>query len=1128
MNFIADLHVHSKYSIATAKNLDLEHLYIAAQMKGINIVATGDFTHPAWFKEIENKLHPAENGLYELNKEFASLCDAQVPASCRRPVRFILETEISSIYKKDSKTRKNHNLVFMPNRRVAKKFNARLDRIGNIQADGRPILGLDAKNLLEIMLEVSDAAFLVPAHIWTPWFSVLGSKSGFDSLEECFEDLTPHIFAVETGLSSDPAMNWRVSGLDGLTLISNSDAHSPFKLGREANRFNTEFSYDGIKTALKTGDPEQFLGTFEYYPEEGKYHLDGHRKCDVRLWPHKTIAHDGICPVCGKPLTLGVLYRIQELADRPPGVKPQQHHSFASMIPLTDILSELLQKGPQTKTVRRAYNALLAELGSEFDILHNHDISTLEMAGVPFMGEAIRRMRHKEIQVNPGFDGEFGKIQIFEPGEREKLAGQKNLFNIPKTKIKRTPTHHPKPEKRNGKTKKKVPVQADSHLAELNSAQRRVVEHKQGPLLIVAGPGTGKTRTLTHRIAYLIKNQKVPAGSILAVTFTHKAAREMQVRLQKLLGPSQPVPLATTFHSFCLKMLSETSAHPPLASIDDIEQDALFKMAASTVVARGTPSDIPTRILKERILELKQQCLGPDDALGEVVMPEEDLAIITAVYRQYQHLLEIQKQWDYEDLIFKSVTVLESDEHVRTRYQNTYPYIFIDEYQDLNQGQYRLIRALAPSGRDVCAIGDPNQAIYGFRGSDVAYFNRFQTDFPEATVIHLTRNYRSTRTILEASNQVIQKDLHNPTQIKTYSQIDGLRTVHILQSPSDQAEAVAVGKTIERLVGGSGFHAIDFGKVDGNPVEEPLSFNDFAVLYRTRAQGDTLAPVLDKAGIPFQIANRRARYNDGVLGGLISLLKLVHESGSYRDFTNIIKKTNSGVGIKTCQALTSWGVENNYDLNQALSQARRFPIPGMRRVRQSKINAFSGYLKQLKAESAAMTGALKVRFLLEKTKWGRQPGNDAATLDGLRHLFETAERFDHRTNALLAHLALESDTDLYDSGAEKVALMTLHAAKGLEFPVVFIVGCEEDYLPYRRPEKALVDREEERRLLYVAMTRARDRLYLSWAETRRIYGKKTNRCLSSFVQDIETRLKTLAKTGRHRKQPAGQKQLELF
>ena len=365
MEFIADLHVHSKYSRATAKNLDLENLYIAAQLKGVTVVGTGDFTYPAWFSEICEKLEPAEPGLFKLKKELAKYCDQQIPRSCRNTVRFILSTEISNIYKKDAKTRKNHNLVLMPDLAAVEKFNAKLDNIGNIKSDGRPILGLDARNLLEIVLETSDQGFLIPAHIWTPWFSMLGSKSGFDSVEECFDDLTSHIFAVETGLSSDPPMNWRVSGLDGLTLVSNSDAHSPMNVGREANLFNTSLSFADIKSALKTGDPDKFLGTFEFYPEEGKYHLDGHRNCEVRLWPQKTMSYDGKCPVCGKGLTLGVLYRVQALADRREDEKPHHRHPYHSIIQLADILSEILMVGPKSKRVQKNYQTALNQLGSE-------------------------------------------------------------------------------------------------------------------------------------------------------------------------------------------------------------------------------------------------------------------------------------------------------------------------------------------------------------------------------------------------------------------------------------------------------------------------------------------------------------------------------------------------------------------------------------------------------------------------------------------------------------------------------------------------------------------------------------------------------------------------------------------
>lgn len=431
MKFIADLHVHSYFSRATAKNLNLENIYIAAQLKGITVVGTGDFTHPGWFAEIKEKLVSAEEGLFKLKDEIADECDQRIPSACRGMVRFMLVSEISSIYKKNHKTRKMHNLVFFPTIDLSEKFNSKLDKIGNIKSDGRPILGLDVKNLLEILLGTSDEAFLIPAHIWTPWFSLLGSKSGFDSIEECFEDLSTYIFAVETGLSSDPAMNRQVSCLDGLTLVSNSDAHSPLKLGREANIFNTDLSFKSIKSALETGDPNSFLGTFEFYPEEGKYYLDGHRKCDIRLWPEQTRKLNGICPVCNKPLTLGVLYRVEELADNPEGIKSVRNHPFCSIIPLVELLSEVLRVGPGSKKVMGTYQTLLEKLGPEFNILNKLNIKTIEKAGGPLLGEAVARMRRNEVVILPGYDGEFGSIKIFNPHEREKLLAQKKLFTVP-------------------------------------------------------------------------------------------------------------------------------------------------------------------------------------------------------------------------------------------------------------------------------------------------------------------------------------------------------------------------------------------------------------------------------------------------------------------------------------------------------------------------------------------------------------------------------------------------------------------------------------------------------------------------------------------------------------------------
>ena len=428
MKFLTDLHVHSKFSRATAKNMDLENLYISAQLKGITVVGTGDFTHPGWISEIKEKLQSAEEGLFKLKNKLSQKCDEKIPLSCRNKVRFLLTSEISNIYKKNNKTRKNHNLIFMPDLDSVYKLNLKLDKIGNIKADGRPILGLDVRDLLEVILETSESALFIPAHIWTPWFSLFGSKSGFDSIDECFEDLSPHIFAVETGLSSDPPMNWRVSGLDGLTLVSNSDAHSPLNLGREANIFNTGLSYSKIMSAIKTGNPKEFLGTFEFYPEEGKYHLDGHRKCKVCLKPSQSIAQHGLCSVCRRPLTLGVLYRVEELADRPEGLKPKKLHPYYNLIPLAEILSEILNVGPKSKKVQRNYMAALESLGPELEILHNLSIKDIEKAGIPLLGESVNRMRKKRVTVVPGYDGEYGRVKIFRQGEKEKLLGQRQLF----------------------------------------------------------------------------------------------------------------------------------------------------------------------------------------------------------------------------------------------------------------------------------------------------------------------------------------------------------------------------------------------------------------------------------------------------------------------------------------------------------------------------------------------------------------------------------------------------------------------------------------------------------------------------------------------------------------------------
>jgi uncharacterized protein (TIGR00375 family) len=423
MPFIADLHIHSKYSRATSKDMSPEGLWTWAQLKGISVIGTGDFTHPGWLAELGEKLEPAGSGLFSLRKNFRN---SDVPASCRADVRFLLSAEISCIYRKNNRTRKVHCLVFAPDLDAVLRINAALGKVGNLAADGRPILGMDAKVLLQVVLDASPDAMLVPAHAWTPHFSVFGAASGFDSLEECFDDLAPHIHAIETGLSSDPLMNWRLSGLDRITLISNSDAHSPAKIGREANILDTELSYNAIRQAIMTR--QGFLGTIEFFPEEGKYHFDGHRNCGVRLSPEESESKQDSCPLCGKKVTVGVLHRVVELADRPEGYRPEGAPSFQSLIPLPELIADVLQVGAASRKVDTAYRALLERLGNEFRILREAPLPDIERAGSPLIREAVARMRVGRVRIAPGYDGAYGTLSLFDDAERKDSKWQMQLL----------------------------------------------------------------------------------------------------------------------------------------------------------------------------------------------------------------------------------------------------------------------------------------------------------------------------------------------------------------------------------------------------------------------------------------------------------------------------------------------------------------------------------------------------------------------------------------------------------------------------------------------------------------------------------------------------------------------------
>jgi uncharacterized protein (TIGR00375 family) len=1125
MTFIADLHIHSKYSIATAKNLDLENLAIAAQLKGITLIGTGDFTHPAWRDEIQLKLEPAEPGLFKLRDDLTASLKGHVPDNLQKKVRFILQTEISSIYKKNGKTRKNHNLVFMPDLESAQRLASKLSQIGNICSDGRPILGLDAKDLLCLTLDVNEDSFLIPAHIWTPWFSVLGSKSGFDAIEECFEELTPHIFAVETGLSSDPSMNWRVSGLDKFTLVSNSDAHSPLKVGREANLFNTALNYPSIRQALKNDDRDSFEGTVEFFPEEGKYHLDGHRNCLVQLSPEETRALSGLCPVCGRPLTCGVLHRVEELSNRSEEEKPATARPYCKLIGLAELLAEVFNMGPNTKKVKKHYHRALCKLGDELSILKNISIEQIARADIPLLSEAIDRMREGRINISPGYDGEFGKIQIFGSGERERLLDQKPLFSIPdyppdQTKDKKKETDQKAVEKTpRQRSESAVPTNRHKRTpTDLNAEQSRAVFHGEGPLLIVAGPGTGKTMTLTRRIIQLIDVKKIDPQKILALTFTNKAAREMHRRINKAQGHKKGYPVIGTFHAFCNQLLSGLllgeKQDRPITIIDDDESHSMVKEATERVLDRPAPQSIKTDAIRSAIAAAKQRLLGPDAKLNSLV-PEKELIIFKKIYDEYERLMKRWGVLDYEGLIFETIRKMEIDDIFLNKMKTLFKYVFVDEYQDLNYGQYELVRRLVSMGAQVCVIGDPDQSIYGFRGSDVRFFHHFLKDYPGTTVVHLNRNYRSTQTIINGAYQILHNQSDNPanrrpaetiTPQRTYSQIQGPDHIELINVPTAKAEAVVVGKTIEGLIGGTGFHGYDSGKLDPYQTEATHGFGDFAVLMRTTEQMKAFGDAFQGAGIPFHFSTRGAALKQKDMAAFISYFKICEGRGSFTDIDRIVAWNKPGVGKETLRQFKRWSREKAFTASEALQNATRFPIPDMGLRHQQKLHRFIEQVYKIVNINKGLSVSDKLCRLVSHTPLQGYIHNDTEMTNRFDWLLDVAAGFDDDASSFLSSLAMVTDTDLYDGRAEKVSIMTMHAAKGLEFPVVFICGCEHHLVPYTRKLLDQAALDEERRLLYVAMTRAKKQLFITWSRQRRIFGQTAAQSRSPFIDQIDSAL----------------------
>ena len=1044
MKYFADLHLHSYYSRATSKQLNLEHLHKWGQIKGLNVIATGDITHPKWLQEMREKLNEGEAGFYRLKQEYVETTQMEVPGSCVSDVFYILSGEISTIYKKNGHVRKVHSVIFMPSLDAVEKFQKTLDRIGNIHSDGRPILGLDTRDLLEITLETDPDAQFIPAHIWTPWFSIFGSKSGFDSLQECFEDLTPHIFALETGLSSDPPMNWRLSMLDPYTLVSNSDAHSPAKLAREANLFQTDLTYDALFDALKDKKSETFWGTIEFFPEEGKYHMDGHRKCNSCTKPSETVKNNNLCPVCGKPAVLGVSYRVEELADRDEGFKPKDAKPFKSLIPLPEVLSEVLGVGPASKRVNQLYFNLLQELGSELDILMDLPLSDIRAAGGDLVAEAIRRMRDGEIEPIPGYDGEFGTIKIFKEGEREDIKKQESLFALPDT----TP-----PKKNERGSEKFVKTDVPKKIREanvdygLNDEQRQAVEFRGAPLIVQAGPGTGKTRTLTERLANLVESGEAEPEEILAITFTNRAAKEMQDRLEKKIGDAATKVTIRTFHAFGADLLREQNSFFDrngdfriLSPIDDANfREKLGEATGEKITNTGL----------EAISFWKAQGHTPD------AVPDQNSEATQKrirLFEQYERLLAEENVLDFDDLINVPVRLLSQDPELRRILQARYPVLAVDEFQDINRAQYQLFHLLAITARDVCVIGDPDQAIYGFRGASPAYFKQFTADFPNARTIRLKRNYRSAQNILSASQQMLGRRKEQQDQL--WSNISPDVKVHMRVSPTERAEAEFVVHRIEQHVGGTTFFSLDSDRVDERGLPQDFSFSDFAILLRTRRLLPPLFEALSRSGIPFQ---------------------------------NI---EDSSSTLKAFVALFSFLIyPQSHDRNKLSEQA--------------KILFSADDVPEFIKASTALAGHAELPEIFD---WlGKYIKNEEETGRIFKKIKELSLIFRNQNEKFLDALLLQRNIDSFDERADRVHLLTIHASKGLEFPIVFILGCEEGILPHYIPGQKL-DVDEERRLLYVGMTRAQRHLYLTRAKKRAVFGKQQMQEPCRFLKGISESL----------------------
>lgn len=1000
--FLADLHIHSCFSRATSKSLDPLSLAAWAHVKGINVVGTGDFTHPGWMDMLEQHLYQGLDGLLYLKND--QDLSSKVPGfgyEIKPRTRFILSSEISSIYKQGGKVRKIHNLVFMPGFEQAKKFNQKLARAGNLESDGRPILGLDSRSLLEMVLEIDPLAYVIPAHVWTPWFSLFGSKSGFDRLEDCFKDLSSHIFALETGLSSDPEMNWMWSKLDRFSLVSNSDAHSAENLGRELNIFQGEMSHEGIYRALRReGLGHRFLGTLEFYPEEGKYHLDGHRKCGVVMDPRKTMANRGLCPVCGKEVTIGVLNRIFSLADRESAVKPPFQPGYFSVIPLKEIISEFLGVGPKTKKVQAFYNQVVSCFSSEMNILQNVPVEDLARHS-SVLAAAIKRMRAGEVIRDPGYDGQYGRISVFSNKERHELKKGKGIVDISFPKdideyIRTSPDKLMNP----------VHESCQETRISLNPEQEQAVRFDQGPVLVLAGPGTGKTQTLMGKVNELLKIGVNPRH-ILILAFTRKAAQELKERLAQAHGPEQSLPRAETIHALAYEYWQNIYGEQPLILGDD-EARKVFSMANP---------------------ELKGGALK--DAWAELALAREKRDPIPGPGEHYARQKQDWNLVDYNDLLEFWLEEIRSGQFVRP-----FTHVLVDEIQDLSMLQLSLIKNLLPeNGQGFFGIGDPRQSIYGFRGALKDVRKTMIRYWPELKVIHLSQNYRSSQTILDFSQSLF------PGSPRLMAQKDIPGRIYFFQAINAFQEGHWIGEKIKSLLGGTSHWQSDTasGRVS-------LAPSDIAILVRFKGLIPPLEKELQRRGVPVSVPENQPYYKDPRVELILRAVAQVMGVTGEKKVFDCPEKVLAG-GPKSLAAY----LEDVPPFDRIFWQGKAF--------------------KTMEQEYSRLGG------------WA----------------------------GLMSHINLESELAQVEIRAQKVMIMTMHAAKGLEFEAVFLPCLEDGIIPFAGTDVLLGqidpaakrwDTEEEKRLFYVSLTRAKKSLFLSLAGSRKIFGRQVNLKKSKFLNEL--------------------------